>query len=161
MKSSNCKKHENNITKNETNDFSDTEDSESLLGDKKIKSYLRPSKKINLFASTSKSIEVANVKHLPTIFFFIYIILLSFFIYQFAPRIYNMGLNKNLYKDKMTQKYISELIGEQSLTVKVLFSITLGSNIFLSTYSDLNYILPDQSNKAENFCTGNDKGKMA
>lgn len=120
MKSSNCKKHENIKTNKETSDFSDTEDSESLLGDKKFKSYLKPSKKINL-THTTKSIEVANVKHLPTLFFFIYIILLSFFTFQFAPKIYNMGLNKSLYKDKMTQKYIPELIGEQSLTVKVLF----------------------------------------
>ena len=115
---------------NQDNSIDLTEDSESFI-DKdllitksytKQKSVYKNNKNIPKNAQSPKNFDIANLKQLPTLFFLIFIVLLALFTTKFAPQIYAMGINPSLYKDKMILKYIPQIIGEQSLTVKVMSS---------------------------------------
>jgi hypothetical protein len=49
----------------------------------------------------------------------IFITILAMLTANFVPQMIVMGKNPNLYKDKLSVKYVAEYLGDQSLAVKV------------------------------------------
>ena len=96
-----------------------TEDSESFLenyGKNKKQKLIQLNTKP---LSSNRNIELVNVKQLPTIFFLIFITILAMLTANFVPQMIVMVKNPNLYKDKLSVKYVAEYFGDQSLAVKV------------------------------------------
>lgn len=94
-----------------------TDESESFIEESiflKVRNKLKQQHQV-----TNKSIEIANVKHLPTLFFIIQLLLLSLLLVNFIPQTYSTFKTSSLYKEKMRLKYIPEYFGEQTSTVKV------------------------------------------
>jgi len=94
-----------------------TDDTESLIDDTIDAQKLKNAK---LKTGGYKNIEVASIKHLPTLFFIIFIIVIALLITQFVPTMYAMKGGVGLYKQKLAISYIPQIISEQSLTVKAL-----------------------------------------
>jgi hypothetical protein len=96
-----------------------TEDSESFLDHhgKNKKQKLLPSNTKPI--SSNRNIELVNVKQLPTLFFIIFITILAMLTANFVPQMIGMAKNPQLYKDKLSLKYVAEYLGDLSLAVKV------------------------------------------
>jgi len=107
--------HENKHDSSSTIDI--TEDFDSFIDDK---DELKLAKLRNNSAKTPKTIEIANIRQLPTLFFLLFIIIISLLMSKFVPQMMTMGLTGSLYKEKKAVKYIPSIIAEQSLTVKVI-----------------------------------------
>jgi hypothetical protein len=71
------------------------------------------------FIQSNKNIEISNIKHLPTIFFIIFILLIGVLLMNIIPQIYLMSISSSLYKEKMNIKYVPEYLGDQPSAVKV------------------------------------------
>lgn len=92
-----------------------SEDSQSLIMETtKYQKSKERNKKMN-------RIDILNVKHIPTLFFIIFIIVLGMLTAKFLPYMINIKAPSELYKHKETMKYLPEIIGEQPTFVKVSF----------------------------------------
>jgi hypothetical protein len=96
-----------------------TEDSDSLMEEMAEAQRL----KISKLNASSKNMDVFSVKQLPTLFFLIFIIVLSLLLTKFVPHMYNLSKSSYLYKNKFELKYFPEIIGEQTLPFKVVLII--------------------------------------
>jgi len=76
------------------------------------------------FIQSNKNIEISNIKHLPTIFFIIFILLIGVLLMNIIPQIYLMSISSSLYKEKMNIKYVPEYLGDQPSAVKALIVIS-------------------------------------
>ena len=104
------------IKKSEPNFSIDlTEDSQSLIEDYKKIQLAKQTKSLK-----KNQIELLSVKQLPTLFFIIFIIVLAMLTVKLIPFMLNINLTKDLSKEKMKTKFIPEILGEQSSTVKVI-----------------------------------------
>src|SRR5688572_19275058 len=121
MKSTICEKRGKNSVKHSDccSGHDQTEDSESFIEDKQALKNAKLNYRNNFFAKGAKTSEIANPKHLPTIFFISSILILSLVVVKFVPQMYSMSQNFSLYKEKLKVKYIPEYFGEQTSAVKV------------------------------------------
>ena len=95
-----------------------TEDTESFIDERQ---QLRNAK-LGILNDQKKSIEIANIKHLPTLFFIISIFMLGMVMAKFIPKTYSAYLAGALYDGKTFFKCIPQYIGEETSTVKVLIN---------------------------------------
>lgn len=93
-----------------------TEDTESFIDER----YQLRNAKLSVFNEHKKSIEIANVKHLPTLFFIISILMLGMIMTKFICKTYLDYLADGLYDGKSFFKCITQYIGEETSTVKVI-----------------------------------------
>ena len=104
-----------NTKKNEPNFSVDlTEDSQSLIEDYKKIQIAKQTKSLK-----KNKVELLSVKQLPTLFFIIFIIVLAMLTVKLIPFFTNIKITNDLSKEKMKIKFLPEILGEQSSTVKV------------------------------------------
>jgi hypothetical protein len=105
------KKNENNST------IEVTDDSESLIEEMMNLQKIKSAKLIN--SNVNKTIHFFNVKHLPSLFFIIFMVVLAIILSNSIPHFYRLSRTKMLYKYKFEIKYISQIISEQTQACKV------------------------------------------
>lgn len=92
------------------------EEDESFLNES---IFLKMKNKIKHSAPIEKNVEVANIKHLPTLFFITFTLLIGLISIQFFPAMTSTLKTSSLYEEKMKLKYIPEYFGDQISAVKV------------------------------------------
>ncbi len=115
-----CEKNFNQFSKMKNYDnvstIDDSEDCDSFFDDDSKSNHKL---KISKLKMVNKNVEVFSIKQLPTLFFFIFIIVLSILLTNFVPHIHNLSRTSNLYKSKFNIKYLPQFLSEQSLPIKV------------------------------------------
>jgi len=96
-----------------------TEDSESAYDE----TQALQNAKLNYHKKGSKNIELTNIKHLPTLYFMCFVLILGCVMFKFVPQLYLMSTNESLYKEKMSVKYLSTYLSDQSPIIKIVVVI--------------------------------------
>jgi hypothetical protein len=68
---------------------------------------------------SSGSIEILNIKHIPTIFFIAFIITIGMISFKFFPIFYKNVKEQNLYSIKFHIEYVSQFFSQEQQTLKV------------------------------------------
>jgi hypothetical protein len=70
---------------------------------------------------SSKIIEIASIKNLPTIFFILFLITLSAVVVKLVPTVYALSKKTSLFQQRKNIDYLPSYIAEQPLAVKVKY----------------------------------------
>ena len=124
MKSFFCDKKKN-FTCPTNSEVSGLQISEDLDSEIEETQKLNKTKLRYISRNSSKLIEIANIKNLPTVFFLLYLLILSAIVIKLVPSLYTFSQKSSLFIERKHIHYLSNYLYQQPLAVKVKYKLKI------------------------------------
>jgi hypothetical protein len=102
----------------ESSGLNEAEDIESEIEEAQ---KLNKTKLLYISQKSAKIIEIASIKNLPTVFFILFLIILSAILIKLVPTVYAQSRKESLFQQRKTIDYLPSFISEMPLAVKVKY----------------------------------------
>jgi len=109
----------------ESSGLNEAEDLESEIEEAQ---KLNKTKLLYISQKSSKIIEIASIKNLPTVFFILFLITLSAISIKLVPTVYAQSRKESLFQQRKTIDYLVSFISEMPLAVKVNYLLKLSQS---------------------------------